>query len=136
MEIVLDGHAIWLPAVAGLGVCVGLIAGMFGVGGGFLLVPLMNIVLGVPWAFAVGAGLCQTIATSLGSFLRFRKLGLAEWRFDLLLLGGSLIGVDAGTRLLTTLEGTGQIVVLGKVFPVLRLVVLVSYTLSPSPLRV
>ena len=128
MEIVLDGNAIWLPAVAALGVAVGLIAGMFGVGGGFLLVPMMSVVLGVPWPYAVGAGLCQTIATSLASFLRYRKLGFAEWRFDVLLLGGSLIGVDAGTRLLTMLERTGHVVVLGKTMPTLRLVAFAAYT--------
>ena len=45
LNLLLDGHQVWLPAVAGLGVCVGLVAGMFGVGGGFLLVPLLHVVL-------------------------------------------------------------------------------------------
>jgi uncharacterized membrane protein YfcA len=38
------GHAVWLPGVALLGVGVGWTAGMFGVGGGFLLTPLLTVI--------------------------------------------------------------------------------------------
>src|SRR5690606_6840134 len=85
-----QGHAISLLGLVTLGSLVGVVAGMFGVGGGFLLVPLLHVFLGVPLPAAVAAGLCQTIATGLGAWMRYRSMGHAETRFDLLLLGGSI----------------------------------------------
>lgn len=127
MELILDGHTVWLPAVAILGVGVGLIAGMFGVGGGFLMVPLMHVTLGVPLRYAVGAALCQTIATGLGAFLRYRKLGFSEWRFDVVAIGGSLLGVYVGTRLLTAMEVMGSVDIGGHSLPLQRFVVTLAY---------
>lgn len=127
MDLVLGDAVVWLPGVALLGVAVGLIAGMFGVGGGFLLVPLMHVTLGVPLRFAVGAGLCQTIATALGAQLRYRTMGHAESRLDLMLLGGSLLGVDAGTRLLALLGGLGTWTIAGRTMPAVRVVMTASY---------
>ncbi len=126
MYLHVDGHAVHLLAVVGLSLGVGLIAGMFAVGGGFLLVPLLDVVLGVPFPAAVGAALCMTIATALGAYLRHRGSGNAETRFDLMLMGGSVLGVDAGARLLDTLEGT-RIVVAGYPLSLLRLVVTAVY---------
>jgi uncharacterized membrane protein YfcA len=108
------GHAVSLLGLLALGIGVGVIAGMFGVGGGFLLVPLLHVFLGVPLPAAVAAGLCQTVATGLGATLRYRQLGHAESRFDLMLVGGSVLGVDCGTRLLHRLDATGAIEVAGR----------------------
>ncbi len=102
------GHAVSLPALAAVGLCVGYIAGMFGVGGGFLLTPVLIYVFGVPPPVAVGSALCQKCGTSLSSFLKYRRLGRGEPRIDFVMMGGSLIGVDAGTRLLTYLTGLGN----------------------------
>jgi hypothetical protein len=102
------GHPVSLPALAGAGLVVGYIAGMFGVGGGFLLTPLLMYVFGVPAPIAVGSALCQKCGTSLASFLKYRHLGLGEPRIDVVMLGGSLIGVDAGTRLLAYLTQLGH----------------------------
>jgi len=136
MELLLDGHSVWLPAVAALGLAVGLIAGMFGVGGGFLMVPLMHVTLGVPLRYAVGAALCQTIATGLGAFLRYRKLGFAEWRFDMVAMGGSLFGVFLGTRLLNAMEFMGSVEIGGRSFLLQRLVVIGAYCVLFSWLAV
>jgi len=89
-----------------LGAGVGFIAGMFGVGGNFLMVPLLSVVFGVPVPIAAGTGVCQMIGTALVSFLRHRRLGQGEIRFDLLMLAGSVIGADAGVRLLGALEAS------------------------------
>ena len=101
------GHPISLPALMLVGLLVGFIAGMFGMGGGFLLTPTLMYVFGVPAPMAVGSALCQTCGTSLASFLKYRHLKRGEQRIDLVMLGGSLIGVDAGTRILTHLNGLG-----------------------------
>ncbi len=102
------GHAVSLPALVLVGLFIGYIAGMFGVGGGFLLTPALMYVFGVPAPIAVGSALCQKCGTSFASFLKYRQLQCGEPRIDLVMLGGSLVGVDAGTRLLTYLNGQGR----------------------------
>ncbi|MDX1934103.1 MAG: sulfite exporter TauE/SafE family protein [Capsulimonadales bacterium] len=92
-------------AVILVGLAVGFVAGMFGVGGGFLLTPVLMYGFGVPPAIAVGTALCQQIGTALASFLKYRMLKRGEPRIDLVMVGGSLIGVDAGGRLLRHLAG-------------------------------
>ncbi len=119
--------SVWLPAVVALGIGVGLIAGMFGVGGGFLLIPLMHVLLGIPLPAAVGAGLCATIANALGALLRYRTMGHAEVRFDIMLLGGSVLGVDAGARLLGALSKLGSVTIAGVSTRALPLAVTTGY---------
>jgi len=102
------GHPVFLPSLALVGLLVGYVAGMFGVGGGFLLTPVLMYVFGVPAPVAVGSALSQKCGTSIASFLKYRSLGRGEPRMDLVMIGGSLIGVDAGTRLLAWLSGLGR----------------------------
>ena len=127
LTIIVAGQAVWLPAAAALGVFIGLVAGLFGVGGGFLLVPLLHVFLGVPLVAAVGVAICQTIATSLGSFLRFRKLGHAESRFDIMLLGGAVMGVQAGARTLEFLSASGTMQLGSHELPVHRVIITAVY---------
>ena len=101
------GHPVSLPLLATVGLFVGYVAGMFGVGGGFLLTPVLMYGFGVPAPIAVGSALCQKCGTSIASFLKYRHLQRGEPRIDLVMLGGSLLGVDAGTRLLRYLTGLG-----------------------------
>lgn len=101
------GHAVSLPLLMFVGLGVGFIAGMFGVGGGFLLTPTLMAVFGVPAPIAVGSSLCQTCGTSLASFLKYRHLKRGEPRIDLVMLGGSLIGADAGIKILNYLNHLG-----------------------------
>ena len=80
---------------------------MFGVGGGFLLTPILIGWFDVPAPIAVGSALSQKCGTSIASFLKYRQLKRGEPRFDYVMMGGSLIGVDAGTRLLAALDRAG-----------------------------
>jgi uncharacterized membrane protein YfcA len=98
------GHAVSLPALVLSGLFVGYFAGMFGVGGGFLLTPLLMYGFGVPAPMAVGSALSQKCGTSIASFLKYRHLQRGEPRMDLVMIGGSLLGVDAGTRFLHYLD--------------------------------
>jgi hypothetical protein len=86
--------------LAVVGLFIGYVAGMFGVGGGFLLTPILTVVFRVPIQVAVGSALCQKVGTSIASFLKYRYYRRGEPRFDWVMMGGSVIGVDAGTRLL------------------------------------
>jgi uncharacterized protein len=126
-QLVVAGHAVWLPGVAALGIVVGWVAGMFGVGGGFLLTPLLTVVFGVPLEVAVGTGLCQMIGTATAALLRHRRLGQGEIRFDLLALPGSVLGVEGGARALDWLDTQGQLQLGTGSIPVARLVALLSY---------
>ena len=127
LTLLVDGSSVGLPGVLALGAGIGIVAGMFGVGGGFLLVPALHVVLGVSLPQAVGAALCQTIATSLGSLLRYRRMGHAEVRFDVLALGGSFLGVDAGARLLGILEAFAPVSIGTRSFLPVQLVLTTVY---------
>lgn len=90
-----------------VGLFTGIIAGMFGVGGGFFLTPFLMYGLGIPSEIAIGSALSQKCGTSISSFLKYRKVGLGEPRFDLLMIGGSLTGAFIGTKLLVRLSEAG-----------------------------
>lgn len=128
----IDGHAVPVLGAAALGVTVGYVAGMFGIGGGFLMTPLLVVVFRVPLPIAVGTGLCQMIGTAMVSFLRHRKLRQGEPRFDLLLLPGSLLGVELGARTLTFLGDAGSLQVAGRAVPWVNLVVESCYAVMLS----
>ncbi|MGL1890497.1 MAG: sulfite exporter TauE/SafE family protein [Spirochaetaceae bacterium] len=82
--------------LAGLGIGVGLLAGLFGVGGGFLLVPLMNIALGIPIEVAGGSATCYIIGTSSTGFIKQLKNGNVEFKVFLFIAMGSSIGAILG----------------------------------------
>src|SRR5438045_2679255 len=98
---------LWWSLIAALGLLVGFVAGMFGIGGGFLLIPLLNVVFGVPMDLAVGTGLCMTIGTGVAAFRRHRRLKQGEVKIDWVMLGGSLMGVGAGAQTVTYLSDKG-----------------------------
>jgi len=131
-ELDVGGHAVPLLGVAALGAGIGYVAGMFGIGGGFLLTPLLVVVFGVPLPVAVGTGLCQVVGTSLVAFLRHRKVRQGEPRFDLLMLPGSLLGVGLGARALSALGSAGAFEVGGHAVPWVNLVVEGGYVLMLS----
>ncbi|MCU1277544.1 MAG: hypothetical protein JWM53_1090, partial [bacterium] len=61
----------------------------------------------IPMPIAVGSALCQKIGTSIGSFLKHRQYQHGELRVDFVMVGASVFGVDAGTRLLALLAALG-----------------------------
>ena len=77
------------------------------IGGGFILTPLLSVVLKVPLGVAVGSGLCQMVGTATVAFLRHQKLKQGEPRFDVLMMGGSLLGVTAGAHVFED-DGSGE----------------------------
>lgn len=98
-----------LIPLALVGFFVGYIAGMFGVGGGFLLTPVLNIFFNVPMPLAVSSALCQQSGTTITSYLKFRRYKLGEGKIGLVMVGGALMGVDAGARLLNYLKELGTL---------------------------
>jgi len=90
-----------------VGLFIGIVAGMYGIGGGFVLTPLLMYGFGIPPTIAIGSALSQKCGTSVASFLKLRNYGLGEPRFDLYMIGASLMGVDLGTRILHYLDSLG-----------------------------
>ena len=92
----------------GLGGAAGLLAGMFGVGGGFLATPLL-IFVGIPPAVAVASQANQVVANSVSSLQVQWRRGNVDLRMGLILLLGGMVGSSAGVTLFTYLKRIGQI---------------------------
>lgn len=89
-----------------IGTVVGFICGMFGVGGGFVIVPVLNIGLGFPIQIAVGTAACQVLGPATTSVLA-RRITRDDLRLPLIVVGGLTIGVYAGATLLHGLSSGG-----------------------------
>lgn len=100
--------AVYIGALA-IGASIGVLTGMFGVGGGFLITPLLNVLLGVPISIAVGTGVVQILGVSTAGIYRRRGEGLIDYKMALILFGGNYVGVRLGARTLGWLNGMGSI---------------------------
>ncbi len=107
-----SGIIIFLGLIC-LGFIVGVLSGLFGVGGGFFLVPLLNVVFNIPYNIAVGSSLCQMIGTSAAATLKHRSYGHIDYKLAGFILAGSVVGVEAGARVLMWLKGLGTAVIHG-----------------------
>ena len=113
-----------MTALAGGGV--GFLSGVFGVGGGFLLVPVLTILLGIPVELAVGAGACQVLGPATTSLLA-RRIGWQHLKLPLIVAGGLFVGVFVGAGVLEDTKSAAQIVLPGGPVPMSEFVVLVTY---------
>ncbi|NLV73540.1 MAG: sulfite exporter TauE/SafE family protein [Chloroflexi bacterium] len=82
---------------------------IFGVGGGFLITPLLHVILGVPMPTAVGTSSVQILGVSAGSLYERRRSAPPALKIALVMLGGNYAGVQLGARLLGYLESLGQL---------------------------
>jgi uncharacterized membrane protein YfcA len=92
----------------GLGGLIGFLSGIFGVGGGFLLTPLL-IFVGIPPPVAVGTQAPQILAASFSGMLAHMRRGNVDIRIGLVLAIGGLIGSVLGVWLFGLLRRLGQI---------------------------
>ncbi len=92
----------------GMGGAVGFLAGMFGVGGGFLMTPLL-IFIGVPAPVAVATEANHIVAASVSGALAHWRRGNVDFKMGFVLLIGGLIGSSFGVFLFKVLRGLGQI---------------------------
>ncbi len=92
----------------GIGGTVGILSGLFGVGGGFLITPLLFFV-GIPPAVAVATSANQIVASSVSALMaHVRRRGLDFWMGTVLLIGG-LIGSAIGVQIFNYLKSLGQV---------------------------
>jgi hypothetical protein len=94
--------------ILGMGGAVGFLSGLFGVGGGFLMTPLL-IFIGVPPAVAVGTGANQIVASSVSGVLSHLRRGNVDLRMGTVLTVGGLVGSGLGVWLFSLLRKLGHI---------------------------
>lgn len=91
-----------------LGGLVGLMSGLFGVGGGFLITPLLFFI-GIPPAIAVATGANQVVASSVSGVLAHMRRRTVDFRMGGVLLAGGLVGSALGVLVFNILQGLGQV---------------------------
>ncbi|MFM7691102.1 MAG: sulfite exporter TauE/SafE family protein, partial [Alphaproteobacteria bacterium] len=104
----------------GIGFGVGWLSGLFGVGGGFLLTPLLMLI-GIPSAVAVASGANQTLGASISGLIAQWRRGNVDWRMGLTLFAGGLLGSALGVQIFALLKRWGQVDVAVSLFYVVIL---------------
>ena len=94
--------------IIGLGGVVGLLSGMFGVGGGFLTTPLL-IFYGIPPTVAAASAASQVTGASVSGVVTHMERGTVDFRMGGVLIAGGVIGAGIGVLLFRLLQSLGQI---------------------------
>lgn len=94
-----DSAAALLPRLVPIGLGVGLAAGFFGIGGGFLIVPGLILATAMPLAYAIGTSLVVVSALGLTTAASYAASGLVQWDVTALLVAGGAGGTVAGIAL-------------------------------------
>jgi uncharacterized membrane protein YfcA len=115
-----------LLLVVGCGFVVGGLSGIFGVGGSFLLVPILHVVLGIPIEMAVGTTACQVLGPSTAALLA-RRVTRVQLRLPLIITGGIIMGVLLGTLILSEAGQFGEIQINSRNVDASELLVLGTY---------
>ena len=103
-----------------VGGVVGVLSGMFGVGGGFLITPLLFLI-GIPPAVAVATSANQIVASSVSAILTHIRRRTVDFKMGGVLLIGGLVGSVIGLTLFNYLKSLGQVDLLVKLFYVVFL---------------
>ncbi len=116
-----------LPWMASFGLLIGALGGFFGVGGGFLMVPLLNAVFGIPYNIAVGSDLGQMCGMSTAATVRHSRFGNIDFKLGVLMIAGTAAGVEVGARILEVLKHSGSITIAGRPLDLMTGVMSVVY---------
>lgn len=101
----LSVNGLW---IVGLGLIVGILSGMFGVGGGFLTTPLL-IFTGIPPTVAAASAASQVTGSSVSGVLAHLRRGGVDFRMALVIISGGIVGTGLGALLFQLLSRLGQI---------------------------
>jgi uncharacterized membrane protein YfcA len=116
------------PYLALFGLVIGALGGFFGVGGGFLMVPMLNAVFGVPYNIAVGSDLGQMCGMSTAATVRHMRFGNIDFKLGALMIVGTASGVELGAQTLELLKHVGNVSLLGREIDTLSLVMSLLYS--------
>ncbi len=115
----------------GLGLVVGLLSGLFGVGGGFLMTPLL-IMFGIPSTVAAATDSNQIVAASTSGTYAHWRVGNVDFKMGLYLLAGGFVGGLIGVEGIKILRATGNAGFVIKMTYVLMLGIVGTYMLIES----
>jgi uncharacterized membrane protein YfcA len=101
--------------IAAASLCAGFLGSLTGLGGGFLVTPVLTLLLGVDIRYAIGASLISIIATSSGAAAAYVKEGFTNLRVGMLLEIGTTTGALVGASLVTVLPTRVITIVFGLV---------------------
>jgi uncharacterized membrane protein YfcA len=85
--------------IGALGVCTGVLTGLFGVGGGFVIIPALVLGLGLPIDVAVGSSLLVIAVAGAAGFAAHAWSGPLDWPLTLALAAAAVVGTVAGRHL-------------------------------------
>ena len=123
MEFPIAGVTVNPLLLAGIGFLVGVLGGFFGVGGGFIAGPLM-FWAGVPMNFVVGTDLAHMTGKSIVAAKRHRALGHVDVKLGLVMVMGTIPGIESGARVIEALKVVGAVdVVIGLAYVLILLTV-------------
>ncbi|GLI34425.1 sulfite exporter TauE/SafE family protein [Desulforhabdus amnigena] len=125
------GNSVNMFAILGLGGVVGLLSGIFGVGGGFLMTPLL-IMMGIPPTVAAASDSNQIVGASTSGTLAHFRLGNVDFKMGLLLLLGGVAGGTFGVQIIKMLRQLGNADFLINVTYVLMLGIIGGYMFVES----
>jgi uncharacterized membrane protein YfcA len=108
LEFPITGVTINPIFLIGIGFLVGILGGFFGVGGGFIAGPMM-FWSGVPMNFVVGTDLAHMTGKSIVAAKRHRTLGHVDVKLGLVMLMGTIVGVEIGARIIELLKTAGNV---------------------------
>lgn len=94
--------------LAGIGFIVGILGGFFGVGGGFLAGPML-LIFGMPGHMVPGTDLAHMTGKSIVATRRHRALGHVDTKLGLIMVAGTVIGVELGAQLIEALKRAGSV---------------------------
>ncbi len=100
LDIQTTPNARLVPACVALGVVVGFLSGYLGLGGGFLVVPILQGVFGLSMKQATGTSLVSVAVLAVPAFVTHALLGHVAWVIGILFVIGSVIGTRLGARIL------------------------------------
>ena len=125
--------SILLPIL--IGVIVGILAALMGIGGGFIIVPAMIYLLGMPTSLVVGTSLFQIIFVAANTtILQASQNQTVDIVLATILLLGSVIGVQIGSRFTNILKGEYLRLILSSIIILVSLILLVDLITVPSDL--
>jgi uncharacterized membrane protein YfcA len=116
-----------IPYLALFGLIIGAMGGFFGVGGGFLMVPMLNAIFRIPYNIAVGSDLGQMTGMATAATVRHVRFGNIDFKLGILMIVGTAAGVEAGASMLEILKHAGTTSVFGRQVDVMTLVMSLVY---------
>jgi len=125
------GASVPIALLLSLGLIVGFLSGLFGVGGGFLLTPLL-MMIGIPPTVAAASDANQIVAASTSGTLAHWRLGNVDFKMGILLVAGGVAGGTLGVQFIKILREAGNADFVIKITYIVMLSIIGSYMFQES----